>query len=84
MWRVFAAMMGTMTRIHFSTVLQLYKIKNIDIELFLDGESVAGDVVIRLKRPGHRFEHQGIRIDLIGQIGIYFVFKFEHLLYFIL
>jgi len=37
--------------------------------LFYDGESVEGEVTLTLKKPGVKLEHQGIRIDLIGQIG---------------
>lgn len=40
--------------------------------LFYDGETVAGDVFINLKRPNQKLEHQGIRIDFIGQIEVYY------------
>jgi len=40
--------------------------------LFYDGETVAGEVCVTLKRPNHKLEHQGIRIDLIGQIEVYY------------
>ena len=42
--------------------------------LFYDGENVEGEVLINLKKPGQKLEHQGIRIDFIGQIGL--IFKF--------
>lgn len=37
--------------------------------LFYDGETVSGKVNITLKNPGKRLEHQGIKIEFIGQIG---------------
>lgn len=37
--------------------------------LFYDGESVAGEVLLTLKKPGQKLEHQGIRIEFVGQIG---------------
>ncbi|EDO42373.1 predicted protein [Nematostella vectensis] len=37
--------------------------------LFYDGESVTGKVHINLKNPGKKLEHQGIKIEFIGQIG---------------
>uniref|UniRef100_A0A915EDF2 Uncharacterized protein n=1 Tax=Ditylenchus dipsaci TaxID=166011 RepID=A0A915EDF2_9BILA len=40
--------------------------------LFYDGESVAGDVLVNLKKAGQKLEHQGIRIDFIGQIEVYY------------
>uniref|UniRef100_A0A8B9KCL0 VPS26, retromer complex component B n=2 Tax=Astyanax mexicanus TaxID=7994 RepID=A0A8B9KCL0_ASTMX len=40
--------------------------------LFYDGETVAGKVNITLKTPGKRLEHQGIKIEFIGQIELYY------------
>uniref|UniRef100_A0A1I8BZP7 Vacuolar protein sorting-associated protein 26 n=1 Tax=Meloidogyne hapla TaxID=6305 RepID=A0A1I8BZP7_MELHA len=40
--------------------------------LFYDGENVEGEVLINLKKPGQKLEHQGIRIDFIGQIEVYY------------
>ncbi|XP_065349458.1 vacuolar protein sorting-associated protein 26B-like [Cloeon dipterum] len=40
--------------------------------LFYDGESVAGKVNIALKKAGGRLEHQGIKIEFIGQIELYY------------
>lgn len=37
--------------------------------LFYDGETVSGKVNITLKSLGKRLEHQGIKIEFIGQIG---------------
>ncbi|KAH7970172.1 hypothetical protein HPB49_000654 [Dermacentor silvarum] len=37
--------------------------------LYYDGESVSGKVNITLKKPGSKLEHQGIKIEFIGQIG---------------
>ncbi|XP_016120053.1 vacuolar protein sorting-associated protein 26B-like [Sinocyclocheilus grahami] len=39
--------------------------------LFYDGETVSGKVNVTLKNPGKRLEHQGIKIEFIGQIGKY-------------
>lgn len=40
--------------------------------LFYDGETVSGKVNVTLKNPGKRLEHQGIKIEFVGQIGEYF------------
>ncbi|CAD5218896.1 unnamed protein product [Bursaphelenchus okinawaensis] len=40
--------------------------------LFFDGETVAGELNIKLKKAGQRLEHQGIRIELLGQIEVYY------------
>lgn len=37
--------------------------------LFYDGETVSGRVVLTLKNPHRRLEHQGIKVEFIGQIG---------------
>lgn len=37
--------------------------------LFFDGETVSGELCVRLKKAGQKLEHQGIRVELIGQIG---------------
>uniref|UniRef100_A0A0A9Y8E8 Vacuolar protein sorting-associated protein 26 n=1 Tax=Lygus hesperus TaxID=30085 RepID=A0A0A9Y8E8_LYGHE len=39
--------------------------------LYYDGESVTGKVNIRLKKSG-KLEHQGIKIEFIGQIELYY------------
>lgn len=36
--------------------------------VFYDGESVVGQVVVRVK-DGKRFQHEGIRLELVGSIG---------------
>ncbi|PKU35969.1 vacuolar protein sorting-associated protein 26b [Limosa lapponica baueri] len=36
--------------------------------LFYDGETVSGRVVLTLKYPNKRLEHQGIKVEFIGQI----------------
>lgn len=38
--------------------------------LFYDGESVAGKINIKLKQPGKKLEHQGIKVEFIGQIEL--------------
>lgn len=40
--------------------------------LYFDGETVTGKVNITLKRPGTKLEHQGIKIEFIGQIELYY------------
>lgn len=40
--------------------------------LFYDGETVSGTVNIALKKAGQKMEHQGIRIEFIGQIEVYY------------
>lgn len=42
--------------------------------LFYDGETVSGKVNVTMKNPGKRLEHQGVKIEFIGQIG-----KFQRL-----
>lgn len=37
--------------------------------LLYDGETVSGKVNVTLKNPGKRLEHQGIKMEFIGQIG---------------
>lgn len=37
--------------------------------LFYDGETVSGKVSLALKNPNKRLEHQGIKVEFIGQIG---------------
>lgn len=36
--------------------------------LYYDGETVAGNVMVNIK-AGKKLEHQGIRIEFVGQIG---------------
>ncbi|CAJ0572050.1 unnamed protein product, partial [Mesorhabditis spiculigera] len=40
--------------------------------LFYDGETVSGQVNINLKKQNQKLEHQGIRIEFIGQIEVYY------------
>ncbi|KAL0277793.1 UNVERIFIED_CONTAM: hypothetical protein PYX00_004955 [Menopon gallinae] len=40
--------------------------------LYYDGETVSGVVNITLKRAGSKLEHQGIKIEFIGQIELYY------------
>ncbi|XP_040568679.1 vacuolar protein sorting-associated protein 26B-like isoform X2 [Lepeophtheirus salmonis] len=40
--------------------------------LFYDGESVAGKVNVTLHRKTNKLEHQGIKIEFIGQIEMYY------------
>eukprot|EP00116_Pleurobrachia_bachei_P004580 sb/3464842/ len=40
--------------------------------LFYDGESVTGKVDIKLKQEGKKLEHQGIKIEFLGLIEIYY------------
>ncbi|XP_022344835.1 vacuolar protein sorting-associated protein 26B-like isoform X2 [Crassostrea virginica] len=40
--------------------------------LYYDGETVAGKVNITMKKAGSKMEHQGIKIEFIGQIELYY------------
>ncbi|XP_077312048.1 vacuolar protein sorting-associated protein 26B [Lithobates pipiens] len=40
--------------------------------LFYDGETVSGRVTVTLRSPGKRLEHQGLKIEFIGQIELYY------------
>jgi len=40
--------------------------------LYYDGESVSGKVNITLKKPGIKLEHQGIKVEFVGQIELYY------------
>lgn len=40
--------------------------------LYYDGETVKGKVNVTLKKPGNKLEHQGIKIELIGQIELFY------------
>uniref|UniRef100_U5EWK8 Vacuolar protein sorting-associated protein 26 n=1 Tax=Corethrella appendiculata TaxID=1370023 RepID=U5EWK8_9DIPT len=40
--------------------------------LYYDGETVSGKVNLTLKKPGSKLEQQGIKIELIGQIELYY------------
>jgi len=40
--------------------------------LYYDGETVAGKVKIGLKKAGSKLEHQGIKIEFIGQIELFY------------
>ncbi|KAG7279176.1 hypothetical protein CRUP_022371, partial [Coryphaenoides rupestris] len=39
--------------------------------MFYDGESVSGKVNLNVKQGGKRLEHQGIRIEFVGQIELF-------------
>ncbi|XP_055855895.1 vacuolar protein sorting-associated protein 26B-like [Episyrphus balteatus] len=40
--------------------------------LYYDGEPVSGKVNVTLKKPGSRLEHQGIKIEFIGQVELFY------------
>lgn len=40
--------------------------------LYYDGETVSGKVNVALKKPGSKLEHQGIKIEFIGQIDLFY------------
>ncbi|KJH44017.1 vacuolar protein sorting-associated protein 26 [Dictyocaulus viviparus] len=40
--------------------------------LFYDGETISGTVSIALKKSNQKLDHQGIRIEFIGQIEVYY------------
>jgi len=40
--------------------------------VFYDGESVSGKINVTLKKPGTKLEHQGIKVEFLGQIELYY------------
>lgn len=40
--------------------------------VYYDGEDISGTVHIKLKKPGTKIEHQGIRLEFVGQIELYY------------
>lgn len=40
--------------------------------LYYDGETVSGRVNIGLKKTGSKLEHQGIKIEFMGQIELFY------------
>ncbi|XP_041365352.1 vacuolar protein sorting-associated protein 26B-like [Gigantopelta aegis] len=40
--------------------------------LYYDGETVGGKVNVTLKKSGSKLEHQGIKIEFVGQIELYY------------
>ena len=40
--------------------------------LYYDGETVSGTVNVTLKKSGSKLEHQGIKIEFVGQIELYY------------
>jgi len=40
--------------------------------LYYDGETVSGKVNVTLKKPGSKLEHQGVKIEFVGQIELYY------------
>ncbi|CAB4038494.1 vacuolar sorting-associated 26B-like, partial [Paramuricea clavata] len=40
--------------------------------LYYDGETVKGKVKVNLKNPGKKLEHHGIKIELVGQIELFY------------
>ncbi|CAH3168720.1 unnamed protein product [Porites lobata] len=40
--------------------------------LFYDGETVSGKVNVKLKVPGKKLEHHGIKIEFVGQIELFY------------
>ena len=50
-----------------------YILQNLSIPvLYYDGESVSGHVTVTLKSPGKKLEHHGVKIELIGQIELFY------------
>lgn len=42
------------------------------IPLYYDGETISGRIVVNLRKPGSKYEHQGIRVEFIGQIEMFY------------
>ncbi|XP_050680261.1 vacuolar protein sorting-associated protein 26B-like [Leptidea sinapis] len=40
--------------------------------LYYDGETVSGRVNVTLRKPGSKLEHQGIKVELFGQIELFY------------
>lgn len=40
--------------------------------LYYDGETVSGRVDVTLRKPGAKLEHQGIKVELVGQIELFY------------
>ncbi|KAJ2943090.1 hypothetical protein O0L34_g18781 [Tuta absoluta] len=40
--------------------------------LYYDGETVSGRVNVTLRKPGSKLEHQGIKVELVGQIELFY------------
>uniref|UniRef100_A0A5S6QVU4 Vacuolar protein sorting-associated protein 26 n=1 Tax=Trichuris muris TaxID=70415 RepID=A0A5S6QVU4_TRIMR len=40
--------------------------------LFYDGETISGTVSVRLKKPDQKLDHNGIKIEFIGHIEVYY------------
>ena len=40
--------------------------------LYYDGEGVSGKIDIKLKKPGQKLEHHGIKVEFVGQIELYY------------
>lgn len=40
--------------------------------LYYDGETVSGHVNVTVRKPGSKLEHQGIKVELIGQIELFY------------
>lgn len=57
------------TRKYAEVVDEGKKVKQL---IYYDGEDVGGTVHIRLKKPGTKIEHQGIRLEFIGQIEMFY------------
>ncbi|KAI8804877.1 putative PEP8-vacuolar protein sorting/targeting protein [Cladochytrium replicatum] len=51
--------------------VKVEKDKKSKFPLYFDGESVSGKVLIRI-RDGKRVEHQGIKIEFVGNIEVYY------------
>lgn len=52
-----------------TTDIKLDKTRREKVPLYMDGESVKGQVTIRPK-DGKRLEHMGIKVQFIGTIGL--------------
>lgn len=60
-----------------STTRKQVDVKNEDgkkekLFLFYDGETVSGKVNVKLKVPGKKLEHHGIKIEFVGQIELFY------------
>eukprot|EP00042_Codosiga_hollandica_P035232 m.259323 g.259323 ORF g.259323 m.259323 type:complete len:314 (-) comp54584_c0_seq7:1659-2600(-) len=42
------------------------------LSVYYDGESVAGEIQIKLKYPNKKFEHHGIKVEFLGLVELYY------------
>lgn len=46
--------------------------EKLKLPVYYDGESVAGQIQIKLKYPNKKFDHHGIKVEFIGQVELFY------------